>query len=315
MVSVHLYGDNNDGMVDVLVDANLVATLDMYASTPDTALILVSGLPSTTHTIQVVDQGGCQQGGGAADDVAIMGAAALGFSIDHFTVYNALGQPGPTVTIEDQFYVQTTQLGLTTRFMVPADKNFEGITDPFSHLTCYDMVGPQQGPPNVTVTNQFVLDEPLDVGFPRELCVPTEKLIAPGPVAIDHYKCYDAFGPPLDVNVTLADQFVAFPTSVIEPTRLCNPASKNGEPVDNPEDHLVCYLVSPPGGVVGFQIPIANQFFPLPGTQVVIDGPLELCVPSVKMLPEPTVVIGLGSGLLLLGRLERRRCRRAEAAD
>jgi hypothetical protein len=311
IVSVHLFGDSNDGMVDVLVDGILVATLDMWTSASDTAVVLVTGLPATTHTIDVVDQGVSQQAGGSNDDVALMGAAALRPLIDHFTVYNAAGPPGPFVAVDDQFFRQKRQLGPTTLFMVPADKNLEGLTDPFGHLTCYDMPGAAEGHPNVTVTNQLVTNEPIVVGFPTELCVPTEKLLTPGPVAIDHYKCYEASGPPLDTNVTLADQFVGFPSMVIEPFRLCNPAEKNGEPFDNADDHLVCYLLGPPGGVMGLPVPIANQFFP-ESVQIDISGPFALCVPSVKTLPEPSIVAGLGSGLLLLAMLVRRRRRRAE---
>jgi hypothetical protein len=237
-------------------------------------------------------------------------------AVDHFTVYDATGPPGPAVSVDDQFYSQTAQLGDTQLFMVPADKNQEGITDPFSHLTCYQMPGAVAGHPNVTVSNQFGTDQPIGVGFPKELCVPTEKLITPGPVNIDHFKCYEATGPPLDIPVTLADQFQGFPSLVVEPFRLCNPADKNGEGIANPDDHLVCYLLAPPGGFLGVPIPIQNQFFPT--TQIDIGQPFALCVPSVKMLPEPAVVTGLASGLLLLTALDRRRRRRgarAAAAD
>jgi hypothetical protein len=234
--------------------------------------------------------------------------------LDHFTVYDATGDDAPpvTVTVDDQFYFQKAPLGPTNLFLVPADKNFEGIDDPFSHLTCYEMSSAVPGHPNVTVTNQFVTDEQIQVGLPKELCVPTEKLIDPGPIDLDHFKCYEAFGPPLDIGVVLADQFQGFTSLVVEPFRLCNPAAKNGEPIASPSDHLVCYLLAPPGGLLGVPIPIANQFFP--STQIDLGSPFALCVPSAKMLPEPTVVAGLASGLLLLTALERRRRRRAEGA-
>jgi hypothetical protein len=83
-ISIHLHGDNNDGIANVFVDAVLVATLDMFTPSADNALIVVRGLLDTTHTIQVVDGG---VGSGGQDDVAIMGAAALScHSLDWHTV-------------------------------------------------------------------------------------------------------------------------------------------------------------------------------------------------------------------------------------
>ena len=75
-VSIHLYGDNNDGLADILVDGILVAQLDMgTAAAPQTALIIVKGLPFTTHHIQINDLGVGPSDLGT--DVATLGAAAL----------------------------------------------------------------------------------------------------------------------------------------------------------------------------------------------------------------------------------------------
>ncbi len=51
IVSIHLVGDNNDGIAQVMVDGNEVARLDMGTTgTSQTALILVKGLPNAPHT-------------------------------------------------------------------------------------------------------------------------------------------------------------------------------------------------------------------------------------------------------------------------
>ena len=247
-----------------------------------------------------------------ADTLCVPSTKQLVPPLDHFTLYDATGPDGPIVSIADQFGTQVTDLGDTDHFLVPADKNGEGIGDPFSHLTCYRINDGEPGPPGVTVTNQFVVDAPIDVGLPTELCVPTEKLISPGPVDIDHFKCYEALGDPVDINVGIVDQFQGFPTLVAEPFRLCNPADKNGEGIANPDDHLVCYLLQPPGGFLGVPIPIQNQFFPL--TTVDVGTAKGLCVPSAKAIPEPSFVLGLGSCLMLLAALDWRR-RRREAPE
>ena len=166
-----------------------------------------------------------------------------------------------------------------------------------------------------SVTNWFVTDQPLDIGAPKELCVPTEKLIAPGPIDGDHFRCWEATDPSggaPGVSVDLIDQFQNLNTVVMDPFRLCNPADKNGEGIANPDDHLVCYLLQPPGGFLGVPIPIQNQFFPL--TTVDVGTAKGLCVPSAKAIPEPSFVLGLGSCLMLLAALDWRR-RRREAPE
>jgi hypothetical protein len=237
--------------------------------------------------------------------------------VEHFMVYRATGPDGPAVSMEDQFGTQNTDLGLTSLFMVPADKNNEGIFDPFTHLTCYDIeddVSPQASIGDVTVTNQFGSDQPLDVGFAKELCVPTEKLIAPGPIDGDHYRCWevsDPSGASLGIGVDLVDQFQGFATSVVDPYRLCNPVDKNGEGILDQESHLVCYTLQPEGDFLDFAIPIQNQFFSL--ANVDLEQPFALCAPSTKTVPEPSLLVALASGVALLTALDRRR--RKERTD
>ena len=213
--------------------------------------------------------------------------------VEHFLVYNADGPDGPPVTLEDQFGSQTTDLGLTSLFMVPVDKNDEGIFDPFTHLTCYSIDDGFLPPPrfrNVKVTNQFVTDQDIEVGLASELCVPTEKLIAPGPIDGDHYRCWEASDPSgssLGIGVDLVDQFQGFATSVMDPYRLCNPVDKNGEGIQDEDSHLVCYTLQPQGSQLGIPIPVQNQFFSL--ANIDVNEPFALCAPSVKTVPEPSV--------------------------
>ena len=147
--------------------------------------------------------------------VALLAAVGILFSavgatavVDHFRVYPNSGDTGidgPIVQIDDQFGTQTTDLGSATRFMVPVIKNGEPIFDFFSHLTCYQVVDGAAGPAVIS-TNQFGA-QPLTLGVPDTLCVPTEKLISPGPINLDHYKCYLASGASVDAGVVLQDQF------------------------------------------------------------------------------------------------------------
>ena len=136
-------------------------------------------------------------------------------------------------------------------------------------------------------------------------------MIAPGPVDGDHYRCWEASDPTggaLNVPVTLIDQFQSIDTIVMEPWRLCNPADKNGEGIQDPNSHLTCYKIQPIGQPLGFQVPVSNQFFSL--ANIDINEAFAVCVPSAKMVPEPGVMISLVCGAAMLAGLDRRRRQR-----
>jgi len=81
-ISVHLLGDNNDGIAAVFVDGVEVCRADM-GTRPNSAtlVVLVKYLPYQTHTVEVVNLGPGQFG----QDVAILGAAALGEGPDKWS--------------------------------------------------------------------------------------------------------------------------------------------------------------------------------------------------------------------------------------
>ena len=98
-----------------------------------------------------------------------------------------------------------------------------------------------------------------------------------------HYKCYEITGPPLDIPVTLETQFGPEPAILAEPTRLCAPALKNGEPGDLDDyAHLKCYDEMFPGAPPGYIVTLETQFGFEP--MVEVGEALRLCMPAVKDL-------------------------------
>jgi hypothetical protein len=100
----------------------------------------------------------------------------LGEPIDHFKCYWLTGtqfKTGP-LAVEDQF--GTTQLTIKKPLFLclPVDKNGEGIIDPSSSLTCYQVTGapPVSRPPQVFTLNQFGPDS-FDFFGPRAFCAPS----------------------------------------------------------------------------------------------------------------------------------------------
>lgn len=235
--------------------------------------------------------------------------------VDHFTLYQAIGPQGFPVVVDDQFGQRTVDSGRVNLFMAPANKNQEGVFDPISHLTCHEVLNPEEAPPHVVINNQFG-EQNLELGISTELCLPTEKPeLSPGLVNIDHFHCYEATGAPLNTDIFWSDQFFSFTNQLIEPMMLCNPAEKNGEGILNNDDHLVCYkIVDDPTVVVG-SITINNQFSSATGaTNIEVFSPVGFCAPSSKKVVDEVsvpmnnlfILAVLASLLTLAGTLLRK---------
>jgi hypothetical protein len=218
--------------------------------------------------------------------------AAHGFPLDHFTCYTATGPFTPrTVSLRDQFEVKETNVLRVKSICPPTTKNAEQIHDRESHLLCHaiaDVPGqPAFQPRNVQVTNQFGQAN-MTVTAIDSLCLPTLKSLTGYPPAtqppppISHFKCYRAKqNSPVHslLLLSLSDQFVnaAPPVSAYSPVILCNPVSKNNEPVPDLISHLVCYPVE-------WRPFYRNQFGQ---SRVRTTLGRQLCVPSTKVeLPE-----------------------------
>jgi hypothetical protein len=224
---------------------------------------------------------------------------------DHYNMYVRDIAPSfaPIQTdFTDQFQSWTSSVGAVQFFMVPVDKNGEGITDPNTHQTGYQTSGPGQTR-FLEVDNQFGSSQLLTISSPQYVFVPTEKCVgvppgdppcswAPGPLLTpanrDHFMCYVVTsGTPINQSVTLTDQFRTTGTTVTTPNWFCNPVDKNGEGIQDPEDHLTCYLVNQiPFGPT--PVSIRNQFHQFDGTtiptpQFAIGDLIGLCVPSTKV--------------------------------
>lgn len=100
---------------------------------------------------------------------------------------------------------------------------------------------------------------------------------------IDHYKCYDVveWDDFPQIPVKLGDQFGFTSNETTFPAYLCNPVSKNGEPILHEREHLVCYWIIQEQKDPKRRVNINNQFHNIGMTAK--DGRL-LCVPSDKEL-------------------------------
>jgi len=80
-------------------------------------------------------------------------------------------------------------------------------------------------------------------------------------------------------RLTLEDQFMEERATVKKPWMLCNPVSKNGEGIQSPKEHLVCYVTRGHGRASRHGIVVRNRFGV---TSMTAWKTRHLCVPSTK---------------------------------
>jgi hypothetical protein len=222
-------------------------------------------------------------------------------SFDPFNCYKAKRTAGTpafpvqTVTLDDQFESGTFKVKRARALCAPSNKSDEGLRDAVTHLESYRITGTA---PSVRQTGVVVRDEfgtlTVDTIRPHRLLVPTGKALG-GPATaptsdLDHFKCYrirltrGSARFPQGIQATVVDQFGDRLYNVRRPKFLCTPVSKDSGPLNDPETHLMCYVVKPAPGEpkhtpVKGQINTANQF----GTeQLDTVSDEHLCVPAAK---------------------------------
>jgi hypothetical protein len=113
---------------------------------------------------------------------------------DHFLCYAARtrsrGFEPIEVSLEDPFQTSEWRLKKPRLLCNPVDKNGEGIFNPATHLTCYD-VKPLRGNParrrlnlDLLVSNQFDAEQRFTLKKPKTVCVPSQmELVDDAPAA------------------------------------------------------------------------------------------------------------------------------------
>lgn len=234
-------------------------------------------------------------------------------TLNHFKCYYQ--GVGSAVThnqlfLEDEFDSVPQQVFTTiaARFCNPVEKTIRRritpIVNPTHHLLMYHFDPQPIVPRDVVITNQFG-HQRLSLADARILAVPTNKsepnldatelpLDFDPPADLNHFKCYSACGRNVRQKVLLRDQFDTDNATVLEPVLFCNPTVKIRSglqyPIVDPEAHLTCYTITPPGTFLptwnAGQGPFVKNQFQLNRLH---DGEKVadmLCVPSLK-LPDP----------------------------
>lgn len=222
-----------------------------------------------------------------------------GQPLDHFKCYWAEGPfMEVEVQLEDQFITDwlgeplIAMVGEPYLFGNPVNKwhgdTYTPISNWNNHYTFYNIAYEEITPVwEVTVTNQFGIDQLLLVGGPFYLAVPTQKGPHDPPVGLDHFLVYDVLDYDYlypDITVDLYDQFTdQYGADVYEPWYFANPVQKTHgsevTPIKN-DDHMVLY-VTYGGDFIIPELPIVNQFGPQ--SLYVYEGEGNiLAVPSVK---------------------------------
>ena len=226
---------------------------------------------------------------------------------DHFLCYKvklSKGTPKFTrisgISLVDRFEEKDFDILKPRSLCTPANKNNEGVIDEEIHLTGYKIkksrgVSRSLRQSRVALRNQFGTTF-VDTTKPDLLLVPSAKSLQ-GPIdqpdpashGVDHFKCSKVklsrgVRFPMGIQVNVADQFGNKRYGLKKPSRLCTPVDKNGEGINNPDAHLLCYKVKPARGepkhskVLGLHV--NNQFGP---ERLDTIKEQELCVPSLRV--------------------------------
>ena len=189
------------------------------------------------------------------------------------------------IILNDQFGSFTTPEVMFDKFANPVSKNGEPIFDPIAHQTWWTIFEPQ----SIwwaTIVNQFG-QQRWQIKDGRFLVLPALKNQPGPPPPFNHYKCYDAVGPEVNIPVVLVDQFGTRQMVATKPRIFCNPVEKtvNGihYPIVNPEAHLACYELQPP---MPLGVPaIAYDQFGM--WDMMLLEPCWLCLPTIKLQAVP----------------------------
>ena len=222
-------------------------------------------------------------------------------SIVHYKCYDITPQTlGVLVDLRTQFGFEQNVRVTNSKFLCPPvvktvpPRAPEGALNG-PHLKCYDIISTEVPIQVVTLSDQFTSQAGVQVGLPKELCVPALKAIPPNPLSgtlstVPHYKCYQITGAIVNIaGVKLETQFgTENNVTVVQADRLCAPAIKTFGGVitgDLNNPHLVCYVIIPHISV-SKKVDLLTQF----GVETSVGVTLNqrLCVPATKTVTFPT---------------------------
>ena len=211
---------------------------------------------------------------------------------DHFKFYDVEWETAPEIGIDvqlvDQFGAIDATVEKAASFGNSVEKVHANILTPIGdlnrHYTLYDLS--YEGEPQeyrVVINNQFQDDVELTVLGPYYLAVPTQKEDHEAPVCLNHFLVYDAYGPVVNDEVVLSDEFIQDEVAVVyQPYLFANPVQKTvgGEvaEIEDPNEHWVLYDIESPS--IDKNIQVDNQFGP---QTLDLLQPEYLAVPSQKI--------------------------------
>ena len=178
------------------------------------------------------------------------------------------------------------------------------------HWKCYNAAPFFDPSVTVNLQDQFHLEADVVVGSGRYLCNPVEKThdatVYPIVVPAQHLACYDIPTATCETTVCGIDSSCCISgwtaACVTQAALSCGSLCT----LDPSSD---CCNATLALGCDGFpqSRTLDDQFGNHPA--LVVENPEMLCLPAIKYLPEPGVLVSFGSGLMLLGWLDRRRKR------
>ena len=234
--------------------------------------------------------------------------AAQGSSTDTLTC-SPVGCPDVTI---DKTCDGATVDGQCTGSIIIRVSNDADATATATNCTVEDILDPDGTPTSVALTPDgsvafdlapgasltFNAEVPIDQTTDNEahiICDPCDGDTAVEAVDRDPCEC-EVFGEPFKCyaaklnpsgasfrfvreSVDLEDQFGESSATLFAPFEFCNPVDKNGEGIEDPESHLMCYKLSSRSRPRSRTVLDRDQFG---DEQLLVGGSVELCAPAIR---------------------------------
>jgi hypothetical protein len=211
--------------------------------------------------------------------------------------------------VEDVFDPDGAPVGL------PLTPDLGGIDpDDFDLAPGQELVFRGTTPPLAQSTTDEASVTCATLDIPEEIVEDTDRAVCA--CGLNNFKCYEAKtvpGTPAfePIQVSLSDQFGDTTAEAVVPHQFCTPVDKNGEGIEDPNEHLMCYkLADLPGEArprEDLLVRLFDQFFPRGepgGEDLTARTPGQtLCLPAAKQavdgepLPEVPSLSEIEAGL------------------
>ena len=201
---------------------------------------------------------------------------------DSYLCYKSGAKSKVDVSLSDRWDSGTYQAKKQKSFCIPVDVNFNGIGNPASYLSGFQLKGPHEKQSDLILEHRFGTFT-YDTVKTDSLLVPTSA--SPEQGADVFYRCAKAKASkgtpklPKGLSETLEDEIGMREADLKKLTKVCSPTSFGGGPAPESDQYLVCFKIKASPKTKKFEADVTNEFV---SGIIGVKKEAELCVPAAQ---------------------------------